>query len=144
MKIRIVMLLLAVFVVMSGYCFGGAPDSDTGLHVYLPREVILSGDTISLGNVVVLRGDESMTAKARDIGLGKFAVATQQIVIDRQTLLSRLASNNIMGSQVTMSGAEEVVISRQSEKIAADRLVNVARSFLMSQDIGIFLITIFL
>jgi flagella basal body P-ring formation protein FlgA len=54
-------------------------------------------------------------------------------VVDRGTILSRLASEGIKASEVTISGAERVNIRRDEEAIGGERFVEVAKEFLKAQ-----------
>lgn len=56
----------------------------------------------------------------------------QNMVIDRPTILSRLASNGIPTSMVTLSGADEISVKQQLQTVSSDELVSLAGSFLAS------------
>ena len=103
---------------------------DYTLQVYLPREVTIEEETAKLGQVSIIRGEESLVAKAREIALGRLSVAGQEIVVDRQMLLSRLACSGIPSTEVTLMGAEKVRIKQQQQIISSDRFVEQARMFL--------------
>jgi flagella basal body P-ring formation protein FlgA len=133
--------VISIICVLSGsrYCFGGQVEHGTAttrgsnLRIYLPREVVVKSDSIQLGDVVVMQGDEVVVARAGEIGLGKFALAGQQIVIDRRTIFSRLASSGIKAEQVSLSGAEQVKVKRDEKVIGGRRFVDVALAFLRSE-----------
>jgi len=122
-----------------GDCFAEQPDSsseaaeNSTLRIYLPREVVVKSDSIQLAAVAVMRGDEASISKARQIGLGRFALTGQQIVIDRPTILSRLASNGIKAQDVSLSGAERVMVKRDEKVISGRRFAEVASAFLKTQ-----------
>jgi flagella basal body P-ring formation protein FlgA len=103
---------------------------EADIKVYLPREITVGGNRPTLGQVSVIRGEESLVARANGISLGRLSVPGQEIVIDRATVLSRLASNGISASEVTLTGAEKMTIKRQQRIIKGDELVELARSFL--------------
>ncbi len=103
---------------------------DYTLQVYLPREVTIEEETAKLGQVSIIRGEESLVAKAREIALGRLSVAGQEIVVDRQMLLSRLACSGIPSSEVMLTGAEKVRIKQQQHIISSDRFVEQASLFL--------------
>jgi len=121
------------------YCCGeqlegsGEGAKNSTLRIYLPREVVVKADSIQLGAVGVIQGDASAVGKAREIGLGRFALTGQQIVIDRPTILSRLASNGIKAQEVSLSGAERVTVKREEKVISGRRFVEVASAFLKAQ-----------
>ena len=100
------------------------------LQVYLPREVTVKDDNINLGQVSIIRGSDSLVTKANEIALGRLSMPGQEIIIDRPTILSRLASNGIPASKVTLTGAEQVTVKQQQQIIKGAELVELARSFL--------------
>lgn len=102
---------------------------DSALRIYLPREITIDSDTLELGHVGVVRGEESLAAKASGISLGQISLPGQQITFDRHTILSRLASNGIPSSIVSLTGAEEVKVSREHQVIEGSRFVEAALSF---------------
>lgn len=103
---------------------------DSALKVYLPRATTIEDDIIKLGQVSVIRGEDSFVAAAREITLGRISVAGQEIVIDRPMVLSRLACNGIPASEVTLTGAEKITVKRQEQIIKADEFVELASEFL--------------
>jgi flagella basal body P-ring formation protein FlgA len=121
------------------YCFGeqieggGEGAESSTLRIYLPREVVVKADSIQLGAIGVMQGDDASVSKARQIGLGRFALTGQQIVIDRPTILSRLASNGIKAQEVSLSGAERVTVKREEKVISGRRFAEVASAFLKTQ-----------
>ncbi len=108
----------------------GADSDDGALRIYLPREITIEGKTAVLGQVAVVCGDESLLAKANAVALGRIAMPGQQIVIDRATLLSRLASSGIPGSQVRLAGADELKVRRRGQVIGPEEFTELAREFL--------------
>ena len=103
---------------------------DFALQVYLPREVAIEDDSISLGQVCIVRGEESLVAKADGIGLGRISVPGQEITVDRSMVLSRLACSGIAVSKVRLTGAEKIKVRRQQQIIRGSRFVELASSFL--------------
>lgn len=102
----------------------------TALQVYLPREITIKDSCLSLGQVSIIRGQESLVAKASKIALGRISVPGQKIVIDRTIILSRLACNGIPASQVTLTGAEKITVKKQEQIITSNDFVKLASSFL--------------
>jgi len=103
---------------------------DSTLQVYLPREITVKESNLSLGQVSIIRGKESLVSKASEIALGRISVPGQKIVIDRAMVLSRLACNGIPASKVTFTGAEKITIKQQEQTIRSIELVKLASSFL--------------
>jgi flagella basal body P-ring formation protein FlgA len=137
--VRTIVALAITFVAVEGYCYGRQIDGSmktaksSTLRIYLPREVVVKADSIQLGEVGIMQGDEEAVARARQIGLGRFALTGQHIVIDRPTILSRLASNGIKTPEVVLSGAERVKVKRDEKVISGRRFVEVASVFLKTQ-----------
>ncbi len=109
------------------------PDSlekDYDLKIYMPREVTVKDSSLSLGQISIIRGDASLGAKAGKIALGRISVPGQKIVIDRTTLLSRLACNGIPISRVKLTGAEKITVKQLYKTVTGDQFVSLASSFL--------------
>ena len=107
-------------------------DSDTEayLQVHLPREVAVQDNQLSLAQVGVVRGPEALVAEVSDIGLGRISLPGQKVVVDRPTILSRLASSGISAQRVRFTGAKAVTVRRQQTVIEAEDFVEVGRRFL--------------
>jgi flagella basal body P-ring formation protein FlgA len=106
---------------------------DSRLQVYLPREVTIKDDIISLGQVSIIWGNPSadeLKDKAGKILLGRISVPVQGIIIDRSMILSRLACNGIPASQVLLTGAEKITVRRQHQIIKGSEFVELASAFL--------------
>jgi len=103
---------------------------DFNLKIYLPREVTVKDSSLSLGQISIVRGSESLAARANKIALGRFSVPGQEIVIDRHMVLSRLACNGIPTSRVTLTGAEKITVKQKFQIVRGDQLVSVASSFI--------------
>jgi flagella basal body P-ring formation protein FlgA len=118
-------------------CIGGGSAADKGsmgaLRVYLPREAVVEGEQIVLGAVGIIRGDEAAVKQAAPVALGKFAMAGQQMVINRATILSVLASAGIDTEKVMISGAETITVRRNEDVITSERFLAVAQAFLEEQ-----------
>lgn len=106
------------------------PQDDFALRVYLPREVTIKDNCLRLGQVSIIRGEESLVAKASKITLGQISVPGQKIVVDRLVVLSRLACNGIPVSNVILTGAEKVTVKKQHQIITGDKFAELASSFL--------------
>ena len=100
------------------------------LRIYLPQEVRLDSASVDLGHVGILLGDPLLIEKAQSVQLGTFAVEGQTLWVDRNTILSRLASGGILAHQVQLLGAEKVRIGRYEMTLSADRIVACAQRYL--------------
>ncbi len=119
---------------------------DSTLQVYLPREITIKenclgsqtrnntfGVPLKLGQVGIIRGnpaEDQLVAKANEIIVGQISMPGQEIVIDRQMVLSRLACNGIPTSKVTLKGAEKIKVRQQRQTISSGEFVMLASSFL--------------
>jgi len=110
--------------------------TESCLKVYLPREVTIKESNLTLGQVSIIQGSESLVAKASDIALGRISVPGQKIVIDRPMVLSRLACNGIPASKVTLTGSENITVIQQNQTISSSEFVSLANSFLEKNPIG--------
>ena len=96
MNIRLIGLAAVLLMVQTGLC-PASMDSDEivsapqpRLAIYLPRDVSVEGENLTLGKIAVITGEEALVAKANDIELGRFSNSGQIITIDRSLVLSRL------------------------------------------------------
>lgn len=112
-------------------------DKDSILQIYLPREITVKNKYLSLGQVSIIRGQESLAAKASEIALGQISVPGQKIVIDREMVLSRLVCNGIPIRKIKLTGAEEITIKQEEQIISSDELVKTARAFLEKNPPGV-------
>jgi flagella basal body P-ring formation protein FlgA len=112
---------------------GGAgqdPQADPLLQIHLPREVTVENNALNLGQITVVRGDGSVVARAGRIGLGRLALPGQRLVLDRPTILGRLASSGIPAERVRLTGAQAVTVRRRHEIIKGDEFIELAQAFL--------------
>ncbi len=106
--------------------------TDSSLQIYLPREITVKSSQLSLGRISVIRGDETLVAKASQIELGTFSVPGQKIILNRPTIISRLACNGIPVSKIKLSGAEKIEIEQLRKTITGAELIESAQTFLKS------------
>ena len=71
MRTKNLCLLISIFFLILAQ-FSGASDG-SALRIYLPREAQVHSDIIKLGNVSIIRGEDSLVAKANEIALGKLS-----------------------------------------------------------------------
>jgi flagella basal body P-ring formation protein FlgA len=104
--------------------------SQPAIRIHLPRKSIVKGASFDLGQVGILRGEQSLVIKASRIGLGRFSVPGQKVVIDKVVVLSRLASNGIGPHSVKLTGADQVTVRRRQKVIISQEFIEFAESFL--------------
>ncbi len=131
-KIIFSCVLISCSFIWLGPVQGHADDlsKDSCLQVYLPRQVTVKENILKLGNIGVVRGPQALVAKANDIMLGRLSVPGQEIVIEKNIVLGRLAACGIPASQVTLQGAEKITVRQRQNIIGADEFVKMAESFL--------------
>lgn len=126
---KTVNIITIICLLVSANSKADGAEKDYALQIYLPREVTINGDIPNLGQVGIIRGQESLAVKAGEIALGRISLPGQEIVVDRQTVLSRLACNGIAVSEVMLTGAEKVLVKRQHQVIEGGSFVETALSF---------------
>ena len=126
---RTVSFIAITWLLISASSKADTAKKDFGLQVYLPREVTIKNDIPTLGQVGIIRGEESLSAKASEITLGRISLPGQEITVDRRVVLSRLACNGIPSATVVLTGAEKVLVKREHQVIKGSRFVEKALSF---------------
>lgn len=114
----------------TGSAVGSDSDADVRLQVHLPREMTVEGNQLTLGQISVIRGPASTAAQAREVRLGRFSVPGQSVVLDRSTILSRLASCGIGADQVRLTGADAVTVRRRQLIVEVEDFVAIGQQFL--------------
>jgi flagella basal body P-ring formation protein FlgA len=127
-KVNIILTTICLLVPVNSNA--NSTKKDSALQVYLPREVAIKDSCLSLGKVGIIRGEESLVAKASEITLGRISVPGQKLIIDKAMILSRLACNGIPASKVTLTGAEKITVKQQEHTISSDEFVKLANAFL--------------
>lgn len=117
-------------IVLVGGMTAGIPVAHAQVQIHLPREIAVQDGALTLGSVAVVRGDPALVETAHRIGLGTLVVPGQKVTLDRTTITSRLASSGIASSQVTFTGANQVVVARSGHTLAGVDLAEAARQFL--------------
>ena len=130
MNSKIISIIVIIFLLLSANGKVYSEDKDGTLRVYLPREITIKDGSVSLGEISIIRGDEPLVAKASGISLGRISLPGQEIILDRATILSRLACSGIRASKVTLTGAEKIKVKQQHRIIRGSEFVELANSFL--------------
>jgi flagellar basal body P-ring formation protein FlgA len=126
--------LIQVFLLVSSLIASptaGISVDQAQVQIHLPREIAVQESTLTLGSVAVVRGDPALVETVQRIGLGTLVVPGQKVTIDRTTITSRLASSGIASSQVTFTGANQVVVGRSGHTLLGADLAEAARQFLL-------------
>ena len=130
MKNRTISIALTIFLLISTAGRGDIEQGEFDLQIYLPAEAEIEGNTPNLGQVAIIKGDESLVTKANEITLGRIPSPSQKIVVDKPTILGRLACSGIDSSQVIFTGAEKVTIGQRHQIIKSNEFVQKALDFL--------------
>lgn len=129
-NIMVVICLVVIFFQASVQAGNSGLPKKSGLQIYLPRDIEIKNDTITLGEVAIIRGHEPLVAKAERIMLGRISVPGQQLVFDKTMILSRLVSNGIKSAKITLTGAEKITVKQQNLVIKSDEFVGLASKFM--------------
>ena len=125
-----VVMIFALFCPVSANNKTIDSQKDSYLKIYMPREVTVKDSNLSMGQVSIIQGGNSLVAEASKIALGRISVPGQKIIIDRPMVLSRLASNGIPASKVTFTGSQQITVKQQNKTISSSEFVSLANSFL--------------
>jgi flagella basal body P-ring formation protein FlgA len=135
-----VIVLCGVLVVGSATPAGPAAvrasDGEIVLQVHLPREITIRDRLLNLGQVAVVRGSGTLVAKARAVAMGQFSMPGQKVVLDRATILSRLASSGISSEQVRLTGADAVTVRRDQAIVETQDFLEISQQFLTQNAAG--------
>ncbi|MBN1796309.1 MAG: flagellar basal body P-ring formation protein FlgA [Sedimentisphaerales bacterium] len=130
---RLFGLILLLVLLQSVFVLGR---SDTliselkGLRIYLPREAQVKKDLVTLGDIAVVKGQETLADRASSIVLGRFSMPFQTIGLSRAMISGRLASEGFVDEEVQITGADKIVITKQNTVLKADELIKAAKSYL--------------
>jgi flagella basal body P-ring formation protein FlgA len=105
-------------------------EKDSCLEIYLPRQVNVKDSSLKLGRISIIQGSEQLAATASEIPLGRISVPGQKLILDRPTILSRLACSGIHASKVRLTGAEKITVKQQNRTISGGDFVSLANSLL--------------
>jgi len=101
------------------------------VNVYVPRQVQVEGESLTLGQLCVIHSEDAALAKqAQAVAMGRGAMSREALVLDRQALLARLAAEGIPASRITFSGADKVTVTREEWLASPAELLAAAEAFL--------------
>lgn len=107
------------------------------VKVYLHGEARVAGAELKLADIAVIRGDdEELVKKASAVQMGRSPWVSEKMTIDRATVLARLASSGIAGSQLTLLGADKIAVTREQKVFKAADVVKAAEDFLQANRPG--------
>ncbi len=100
------------------------------LQIHLPREVTAAQSTFNLGQIAVVRGSSQWVSVAGRVGLGRIALPGQKVIVDRATILSRLAASGIPAEKVLLTGADAVTVRNGLRIVESEEFVTAAQQAL--------------
>lgn len=122
------MIILLALVSVSG-----TAQAAKTIHLHLPRQVRIEDSTITLGQVCVLLGPSAQVNRLNDLKLGRLFSIDQTFIVNRAMLISRLVSQGVDPDAITITGAKQVEVRRQSRTISDVDLTEQARRFLLQR-----------
>jgi flagella basal body P-ring formation protein FlgA len=126
MKVNLALVMGVVTVLSSA----ALAEEKAAVRVYLPRAATVEGAKLTLGALAVIQCEDSaIVAKAGAVEMGRTPEPGEKIVIDRQTVLTRLGSSGIDSTRVQFSGAESVSLVVRQAAVSAGDLAKVADEF---------------
>ncbi len=109
---------------------------EPALKIYMPRNIQVDGNEMRLDSVCVVRGsDDELAHKAAVVTLGRTPFAGEELVINRNTVLSRLSACGVT-QKVEFNGAENVTVTRNQRLVEATKIVKAAETFVAENHIG--------
>jgi flagella basal body P-ring formation protein FlgA len=138
MNVKMISLAVVSLLMWTQLCWSSTGDyavedgsaSQAWLTINLPGEAAVESESITLGQVAVVTGQEPLAAKAREVVLGRISLPGQKVVIDRSLILSRLACSGVPAVNPVLSGADKVIVTQAVRVIKGDSFVESALSFL--------------
>ncbi len=138
MNIKLLCVVVVLVLTRAQLCFSSAgpetagPASQKNLTIRLPREVTVTTETLTLGQIAMITGDEELAANAGEIELGQISVPGQKLTIDRALIRSRLACSpeKIGDCKPALLGADRVIVRQLVKVIKGDSFVKSAIPFL--------------
>ena len=109
-------------------------EGEAELRLYVPRSVRMSGDSLTLGAIAIVRSQNAdLAAKASAVAMGRPPLAGESIVIDRRTILSRLSASGIPARSIRITGAPQVAIRRNETTVGGKELLRAAEKLLSTR-----------
>jgi flagella basal body P-ring formation protein FlgA len=128
---------LTLLIVALGLSAPAAGGEGAPLRVHVPREARVQGRQLRLGDLCVIRGEDPNRVRAAEaVAMGRSPLPGEHMVIDRRTILSRLATVGPPDQAVRLTGSERVVVRRDERIISPRRLIRTARELLETRRPG--------
>jgi len=122
-------LMLAAAVLIGASALAAGPAAV--LRVHLPETITVREPALRLGNVCVPACDDAaLLQQAQQVELGRAPLAGEKLVVDRRTILSRLATAGIHANRVQITGAPAVSVSRDEQVFPAEGVLKAAEEYL--------------
>jgi flagella basal body P-ring formation protein FlgA len=123
-KITLILLTLCTAAV--------AAETPPAVKIYLPRGLQVQSDTLSLGEICIIRcDDEKILRKVSSVAMGRGPFFQESLTLGRATILSRLGAAGVDTANVVFSGAPTVTLESKDQSLAPDQQVRAAQDFLI-------------
>jgi len=123
-------IIILVCLAAGGAALAGG-DSAPPVRVHLPRAISVTGKTLTLGQLGVVRGtDAVLTKRVTALAMGRAPWSKEKMVITRDLILTQLAMADIDTKDVRVTGASEIIVTRDEKTLPASRLTQCAREML--------------
>jgi flagella basal body P-ring formation protein FlgA len=129
MRLSTIVIMAGLLSLATAPAGGEAP----ALRLYMPQSVEVEGGSLTLGAIGVLSGNQQLVSRACEIPMGRAPWQKEKLVIDRHTVLSRLASSGIEAGAVTITGAEKVTVGRKETVFSPQQIIAAAEKLLEAQ-----------
>ncbi|MEN6306228.1 MAG: flagellar basal body P-ring formation chaperone FlgA [Anaerohalosphaeraceae bacterium] len=124
--------------VLAAFCAGQGTASKLAekLKITMPSEITIEQASVTLGSVCKIEGPVTLLNQACTLGLGSFVTKGQILYVDRNTMLSRLASAGIPAGSIEFAGAQIMTIKRKEAVVEPEQIVRAARGYLDKYLVG--------
>lgn len=103
---------------------GAETKKGPSLRIHIPRKAMIAGNEISVADICVVRSaDAKLLAKADAIAMGRAPLPGETLVIDRHTIVCRLAANGIPAARVSFTGARQIALGRVVQTVSRERIL---------------------
>jgi len=128
-----------IFILAAGLmlCSAVQAGESSVVKIYLPANVKPQVAILDIGNIAIITcDDEKELAKVQAVQMGRAPWTKEKMVIERMTILARLATCGIKADRVQFSGAEKVTVERDERIITSDQLLKACEKFLQDNRPG--------
>ena len=100
------------------------------LEIFVMRETITDAQQVTLGMISLIHGDAKLSAQVSQIALGKLVRPGQQLILDRETILSRLIASGVALSKVQVLGSRDALVRKSEVVISSQEIIDYSKTFI--------------